>query len=280
VIDLHTHSDVSDGSDPPARLPELAAAAGCRAIALTDHDRLDGILAARESAARLGVELVAGCELSCAWEQGTMHLLGYFVEPGEGPLAEELVKLQADRAERNRALVARLCSLGLPISEEAVAQEAGGMGAGRPHVAAVLVRAGVVGSIQEAFDLYLGKGGAAYVSKARLSPGRAIALVLGSGGLEPAEIQSAVRELVDLGLVGLEAYYGRYVPSQRVQLAQLAEELGIVATGGSDYHGTYKPDLSVGTGTGDLDVPDGALAALADRRIRPSRTRAGVESTT
>ncbi len=277
VIDLHTHSDVSDGSDPPARLPELAAAAGCRAIALTDHDRLDGILAARVSAARVGVELVAGCELSCVWERGTMHLLAYYVEPGEGPLAEELMKLQADRAERNTALVASLRSLGLPISEEAVAQEAGDMGAGRPHVAAVLVKAGVVGSIQEAFDRYLGKGGLAYVSKARLSPGRAIGLVLASGGLpvlahpltlrlEPAEIRSAVGELVDMGLVGLEAYYGRYVPSQRAQLARMADELGIVATGGSDYHGTYKPDLSVGTGTGDLEVPDGALAALTARR--------------
>jgi predicted metal-dependent phosphoesterase TrpH len=291
VIDLHTHSTVSDGSDPPARLPELAAAAGCRAIALTDHDRLDGIGAARESAARVGVELVAGCELSCAWERGTMHLLAYFVEPGEGPLAAELVRLQADRAERNRALVARLISLGLPITDEAVASEAGGMGAGRPHVAAVLVKAGVVGSIQEAFDTYLGKGGAAYVSKSRLQPAQAIALVLASGGLpvlahpstmglRPDEMRATVGELVEMGLVGMEAYYGRYSPAERADLAHLADELGIVATGGSDYHGSYKPDLSVGTGTGDLDVPDAALAALQDRRGgQPSRHLAGAENT-
>ncbi|MGH9128569.1 MAG: PHP domain-containing protein [Acidimicrobiales bacterium] len=273
MIDLHTHSAVSDGSDPPARLPELAAAAGCRAMALTDHDRLDGIAAARASAERAGVELVAGCEVSCAWERGTMHLLAYYVEPGEGPLADELVRLQADRAERNRALVARLRALGLPISEEAVAAEAGGMGAGRPHVAAVLVKTGVVGSIQEAFDTYLGKGGVAYVSKARLDPSRAIELVRASGGLAvlahpdtlrlgPAETRAAIGELAAMGLVGLEAHYGRYTPEHREELACLAQELGLVATGGSDYHGSYKPDLSVGTGTGDLDVPDSVLEAL------------------
>lgn len=278
VIDLHTHSTVSDGSDSPARVVELAAQAGCSALALTDHDRVDGIGAARTEAGRVGIELVAGCELSCEWERGTMHLLAYFVEPGEGPLPDELVRLQADRSERNRALVARLVELGLPVSEEEVAAEAGGSGAGRPHVAAVLVRAGAAGSIQEAFDRYLGKGGAAYVSKARLAPARAIGLVRESGALpvlahpgtlrlDPAGARSAVTELVGLGLVGLEAHYGRYSMAQRTELAGLAEDLGIVATGGSDYHGTYKPDLSVGTGTGDLCVPRRALEDLRARLL-------------
>lgn len=285
MIDLHTHSTVSDGSELPGRLPELAAAAGCSAIALTDHDRLDGIGEARASAAAVGVELVAGCELSCAVEWGTMHMLAYFVEPGEGPLAEELVRLQADRASRNRTLVRRLHALGLPISEEEVEAEAGGMGAGRPHVAAVLVKAGVVASIQEAFDTYLGKGGAAYVSKARLEPRRAIEVVLASGGLPvlahpltlglvPPALGHAVGELAEMGLVGIEAHYGRYPKIQREELADLASELGIVATGGSDYHGTYKPDLALGIGTGDLEVPDFVLSALIDRRggrAAPSR---------
>lgn len=276
MIDLHTHSTISDGSETPARVVELAALAGCRAVALTDHDRLDGIAVARDAAQRLGVELVAGCEVSCAWERGTLHLLAYFVEPGVGALQEELVRLQGDRDDRNRALVARLVDLGLPVSDEEVQAEAGGIGAGRPHIAAVLVRAGVVGSIQEAFDLYLGKGGGAYVSKARLAPARAIGLALASGalpvlahpgtlGLDAPGTRSAVSELVELGLVGVEAYYGRYGAAQRTELAGLAADLGIVATGGSDYHGTYKPDLSVGTGNGDLDVPDVALVALRER---------------
>lgn len=277
MLDLHTHSTVSDGSDPPAALPALAAAAGCTAVALTDHDRLDGIPEAREAAAQVGIELVPGCELSCAWAPGTLHLLVYFVEPGEGALQEELHRLQADREDRNRRLVRRLGDLGLPVTEEEVAAEAGGSGAGRPHVAAVLVAKGVVGSIQEAFDRYLGKGGAAYVSKARLAPGTAIELALGSGGLpvlaHPDSLGlggegtgAAVRELAELGLVGLEAHYGRYSPGDRQGLAALAGELGLVATGGSDYHGTYKPDLAVGVGTGDLAVPDAALRDLQSRR--------------
>lgn len=277
MIDLHTHSTVSDGSDSPARVVELAGLAGCSALALTDHDRLDGIAAAQAAAAQVGVQLVAGCEMSCAWERGTLHLLAYFVEPGDGPLQEELVRLQVDREERNRALVARLVSLGLPVSEEEVAAEAGATGAGRPHIAALLVRAGAAGSIQEAFDRYLGKGGAAYVSKARLAPARAIGLALASGalpvlahpatlGLDAAGTRAAVSELVEVGLVGLEAHYGRYAVPERTELARLAVALGIVATGGSDYHGTYKPDLAVGTGTGDLDVPDSALAELTERR--------------
>ncbi|MGH9063295.1 MAG: PHP domain-containing protein [Acidimicrobiales bacterium] len=277
MIDLHTHSTVSDGSDPPSRIPELAAAAGCRAVALTDHDRLDGLPEAAAAAARVGIDLVPGCELSCAWTPGTLHLLVYFVEPGGGPLQDELVRLQADRDDRNRRLLSRLADLGLPVTEDEVTAEAGGQGVGRPHVAAVLVRKGVVGSVQEAFDRYLGKGAPAYVSKARLEPARAIALALASRGLpvlahpdslglDPAPARAAVAELAGLGLAGLEAHYGRYRPERRAALAALAGDLGVVATGGSDHHGTYKPDLRVGVGTGDLEVPDGALSALRERR--------------
>lgn len=277
MIDLHTHSTVSDGSDPPASIPVLAHAAGCSAVALTDHDRLDGVSEARAAAANVGIELVPGCELSCRWPPGTLHLLAYFVEPGEGPLQSQLVRLQDDRDDRNDRLVRRLVELGLPITEDEVRAEAGGSGIGRPHVAAVLVRHGVVDTIQEAFDRYLSKGGAAYVSKARLEPATAVDLVRRSGGvavlahpdslgLDPAATRAAVRQLADVGLSGLEAHYGRYRPEQRDLWAALAVQLDLVATGGSDHHGTYKPDLSVGVGQGDLDVPDSALAALVARR--------------
>lgn len=281
MIDLHTHSTVSDGSDPPGRIPELAAAAGCSAVALTDHDRLDGIAEAARSAARAGVELVPGCELSCAWSPGTMHLLVYFVEPGHGPLQRELVQLQADRDDRNRGLFQRLDELGLPVTADEVLAEAGGKGVGRPHVAAVLVHKGVVGSVQEAFDRFLAKGGPAYVAKSRLEPARAVQLALDSGGVPvlahplslgvpPAQVRSTLAELAQLGLAGLEAHYGRYSPEERAGLVDLAGELDLVATGGSDHHGIYKPDLSVGVGRGDLDVPDSALAELAGRRLGPS----------
>jgi predicted metal-dependent phosphoesterase TrpH len=272
VIDLHTHSTVSDGSDPPERIPELAAAAGCTAVALTDHDRLDGIAAARAAADAVGVELVAGCELSCQVDVGTMHVLVYFLEPGEGPLQEELVRLQDVRDRRNQVMCERL---GLSYAD--LQAEAGGIGAGRPHAAALLVRDGRASSIQDAFDRWLARGRPGYVEKQRLAPADAVRLAGASGGvavlahprsleLAPAALRSAVEELRDLGLAGLECEYGRYSPADRAGLTALAGDLGLVATGGSDHHGTYKPDLAVGVGTGDLSVPERALDDLKDRR--------------
>jgi predicted metal-dependent phosphoesterase TrpH len=280
VVDLHTHSTVSDGSDPPERLPELAAAAGCGALALTDHDRTDGVHAARARAHQLGVELVAGCEVSCAGSPGSLHVLVYFVEEGEGPLHEELARLQRDRADRNRQLLARLGELGIQVSQDELAEQAGTgdlSQLGRPHVAAVLVRKGLVTTVQEAFDQWLGRGRPAYVSKARVGPLEVARLARASGavavlahpwstGLDQVELKRAVSELAEGGFGGLEAYYGRYCPEERAALAALAGELDLVATGGSDYHGFYKPDLKVGVGTGDLEVPDQALEALAARR--------------
>lgn len=276
MIDLHTHSTVSDGSDAPERIPVLAAEAGCTAVALTDHDRLDGIEAARAAAAAVGVELVPGCELSCEvgdrWGHGTMHVLVYFLEPGEGPLQDELVHLQEVRDRRNQVMCERL-----ELSYDDLQAEAGGIGAGRPHAAALLVRAGRATSIQDAFDRWLGKGKPGYVEKVRLAPARAMELAVASGGvpvlahpfsleLAPADLRSAIDELRALGLAGIECEYGRYSPEDRAGLRDLATSLDLVATGGSDHHGTYKPDLHVGVGRGDLSVPDTALDDLKARR--------------
>lgn len=272
MIDLHTHSSISDGTDAPARVAELAAAAGCRAFALTDHDRLDGLAEAGAAAAQLGVELVPGCELSCEWSPGTMHVLVYFVEPGEGPLQDELVRLQQVRDARN----VRMCEV-LGIDYEELLTEAGGIGAGRPHAAAILVRRGLADSINDAFDRYLAKGRPGYVEKERLTPADAVGLARASGGVavlahplslgvEPTGLERVVGELADLGFAGIEATYGGYAPEDRAGLAAVADRHGLVATGGSDHHGAYKPHLSVGVGRGDLAVPDEALDALASRR--------------
>lgn len=276
MIDLHTHSTVSDGTDDPAAIPALAAASGCSAVALTDHDRLDGIPAATRRASELGVRLVPGCEISCP-HSGTLHLLVYFVEPGDGPLQDELVRLQRVRDDRNRLMADRLRELGLPVTYEEIEEEAGGMGAGRPHAAAVLVRKGLAASVNDAFDRYLAKGRAGYIEKERLAVDAAVELARASGGvavlahplslgLSPAALDAAVGELAAAGVSGIEAFYGRYSPVDRAGLVDLAATHGLVATGGSDYHGTYKPDLRVGVGTGDLDVPDDALAQLEARR--------------
>ena len=272
MIDLHTHSTVSDGSDPPARIPELAVAAGCSAVALTDHDRLDGLAEAAARAAEVGVRLVPGCEVSCRWERGNLHLLVYFVAPGDGPFQAELVELQHAREERNQRMAA---ALGLDYEE--LLAEAGGSGAGRPHAAALLVRQGRATSIQDAFERWLVRGRPGDVPRRALDPARAIALARVSGGvpvlahplstrLGPADLEGAVAELAGHGLAGVEAIYGRYTPEERAALAALAARLDLVAAGGSDHHGTYKPDLSVGVGRGDLDVPDAVLDQLEARR--------------
>ena len=276
MIDLHTHSTVSDGSDTPAQIVDLAAAAGCSAVALTDHDSLDGIGEAQRRAAQTGVELVAGCEISCEVARGTMHLLVYFLEPAPGPLQDELVRLQRVREERNVRMVARLAELGLPVTYDELAAEAGGTGVGRPHVAGVLLRKGVVTSVQEAFDLWLARGRPAYVEKERLAVTEALRLARSSGGLavlahplslelDPAELERLVGELAAAGLSGIEAVYGRYTPEDRRGLVELASRRGLVATGGSDHHGTYKPDLQVGVGRGDLEVDDRILDDLRSR---------------
>lgn len=279
VIDLHSHSNISDGSDDPARIPELAAESSCRAVALTDHDSLAGLQRARSRAEELGVILVPGCEISCRSPgPGGMHVLVYFVSDGDSPLADELIRLRADRRRRNLALVDRLRALGLPITYDRVVAAAGSEEAvGRPHFATVLIALGTADSIDDAFARYLADGQPGYVRKARLSGPDVAALARASGGvavlahplslgLEGQQLARTISELADAGFAGIEAIYGRYSPRQRHQLGNLARRFDLVATGGSDYHGALKPDLRVGTGQGDLKVPDQVLDQLEARR--------------
>ena len=277
VIDLHVHSTCSDGSESPAEVVNLAAAAGCSAVALTDHDGIAGMTEARARAEQLGIGFVPGCEVSCAFSPGTMHVLGYFVEEGEGPLQDELGRLRQDRSERNERLVQRLRALGLPITSEEVQAVAGSSVIGRPHFAAVLVANGAALNVQDAFERWLGKGAPGYVPKARIDAASFLAVAARSGavtalahphslGLDPPELDAVLGELSAAGLSGLECYYGRYSPEERSELAAMAASHGLVPTGGSDFHGSFKPDLSIGTGTGDLHVPDTALTALLARK--------------
>jgi predicted metal-dependent phosphoesterase TrpH len=279
VIDLHTHSDVSDGSDPPERIPELAAEAGCSAVALTDHDSLAGLAAAGKRADELGLTLVPGCEVSCRpLGSGGVHVLVYFVDEDDSPLGAELVLLRADRRRRNRALVDRLVGLGIPLTYEMVVAEAGREeGVGRPHFATAMIKIGAADSVDDAFDRVLAQGRPAHVPKARLSASDVATLARASGGvavlahpysmgLDGPDLARAVAELADAGFAGIEAIYGRYSPRQRQELGHLARRFDLVATGGSDHHGTLKPDLRVGTGQGDLRVPDAVLGALEERR--------------
>lgn len=276
MIDLHAHSTVSDGSDAPDALVALAARTGLAALALTDHDSLDGLAPARARAERDGVRLVPGCEISCHVDHGTLHLVVLFPDE-EGPLASRLLALRQDRDERNERIVAALRAHGLDVGLDEVLDEAGEGSVGRPHVAAVLVRKGYAASIQDAFDRWLARGRPAYVERDRLDAGTAIELAHASGGvavlahplsldLLPDELDRFLAGLAGAGLDGMETEYARYTPDERAGLLGLARRHGLCPSGGSDYHGSYKPDLSLGTGRGDLAVPDEWLDALEDRR--------------
>ena len=272
-VDLHTHSNRSDGSDPPERIVALAAAAGLSAVALTDHDNLDGIVAAQAAAGRHGIELIPGTELSVAWPHGAMHMLVYFLEPGSGPLQDRLAELQDSRHGRNLLIVEALRGLGIDITWEDVERESGGTGVGRPHIAAVLVRKGVVPDIPAAFHELLGEGGAAYRHRKRLDYRETAELARASGavavvahphtiGVSSDDYRESFAHLAAAGVGGIEAYYAEYQPAVRSALADLANASGLVATGGSDYHGTYKTGLAIGTGRGDLHVPDSVVDEL------------------
>ena len=281
MIDLHTHSTVSDGSESPERIVELAHEVGCSAVALTDHDSLAGLAQARTKADDLGIRLVPGCEVSCVpVAGGGVHVLVYFVDDPTSPLGVELGRLRDDRHARNLALVERLNELAIPVTMFEVAAYAGSdEGIGRPHVAQALVDMGAVDSIDEAFERYLAIGGEAYIPKSRLTVADVCGLALDSSGvavlahpttlgLTGDALAEAVRDMAAAGLGGLEASYGRYSPQLRTDLGNLARRFGLVPTGGSDFHGATKPDLFVGTGTGDLKVPDRVLNQLED--VRPN----------
>ena len=280
MIDLHSHSTISDGTDTPTEVVRLAGAAGLSALALTDHDTLDHLAEARVAAEEQGLQLVPGCEISCELggrAPGSMHLLVFFVRDEPGELQDRLAALQVARNERNEQIVEALNAHGVPITVADVHAQAGPGSVGRPHIARVLMESGQVGSIQEAFDLWLGKGQPAYFERDRLGPEEAIELTHASGGvcavahpgslgLADDALDELAGELAGAGLDGLECEYGAYLPEERAPFHELARRHGLAPTGGSDYHGENKPGLSVGVGRGDLRVPDEYLSELESRR--------------
>jgi len=278
MIDLHTHSSYSDGTDHPATVVDHAVNAGLTAVALADHDTFEGIAEA-ETAARGRIAFIPGIELSVDWQGRTMHLLSYWAAPGSSPLADGLQDVRDSRANRNSEMVAALRGMGIEITLDEVLTEAGHGVAGRPHIAAVLMYKGAVDSIADAFEKYLATGRPAYRPRMRLLAEDAIRLTRESGGVTVVAHPHTVADAEDdfrgmfekmaaLGIDGVECHYPDYSPELRRDLAGWAERLGLVPSGGSDYHGAYKPGLAVGIGRGDLVVPDETVFRLQERRIR------------
>jgi len=277
AVDLHLHSNASDGTDAPGIVVQKAAAIHLTAIALTDHDTLFGIPEAQAAAAKLPIELIPGVELSVDHDGVKIHMLAYFLEPGPGPLQDRLETLRDGRGVRNKKIIEALNQLGYPITMQDVHRFAAGDAVGRPHIADALVAAEMVADRSEAFRDLLGDGGPAYAERDRLTATEAITLTTESGGvtsiahpltIDPGTVtlRSIFEDLREVGLSGIEAFYSEHPPHIRTQLAGVAAELDLVATGGSDCHGTGKPGLEIGTGHGDLIVPDSALEELKARK--------------
>jgi len=277
LIDLHTHTTFSDGTLTPSELVAYAHQKGLAAIAVTDHDTVDGLAEAQQAGRELGLEIIPALEISAEYAPGTMHILGYYIAAQSQMLVDRLSYLRQARSQRNPLIAEKLQRLGFDISYQEVAA-IGGQVVGRPHFARAMMEKGYVNSIQEAFDLYLKKGRPAYVEKERLAPDEAIKLIVDSGGVavlaHPYQLKLETRnqnrqilaELKQLGLGGVEAIYSRHSSEQTEMYLELCEELDLVATGGSDFHGENKPDIDLGTGKGDLAVPYRILEQLRQRR--------------
>jgi predicted metal-dependent phosphoesterase TrpH len=269
--DLHTHSTASDGTHEPADVVRRAAAAGLDTIALTDHDTLDGVAAAVREGAACGVRVIAGAEFSVAAPWGEMHLLGYFLPETDGRLARFLSGQRDARAARMEEIVRRLQRHGVALTLEAVRQEAGGDALGRPHAARALVRGRHVASIAAAFDRYLGGGRPAFVPKALPDVAVVTALVREVGGVSSAAhlksrgTRPALERLRDVGVDAVEVRHPAHDPERADRLDRLAGELGLLRTGGTDWHGEDESEEAGRAPLGAITVPPAWVEAIETR---------------
>ncbi|MGB0769014.1 MAG: PHP domain-containing protein [Phycisphaeraceae bacterium] len=295
-VDLHTHSTASDGTDHPADLPRLAKAAGLDGFALTDHDTTAGLAAAAQAAKKANIAFITGIELSIRADvfaeasplaedgpsdPGSIHLLGYHVDPTGEALAVIETKLRRARETRNPQIIEKLSELGVRIDYDdvlALAQtdnkSQDDHAVGRPHIAHLLVQRGYVKSMHEAFARYLGHGAAAYVPRQLPAAENAINAIHAAGGaavlahpvhlgLNPDELEHTVARLADLGIDGLETQHPDHEPVDTKQLAALAEQFDLLTTGGSDYHGSRKA-----IALGSVVAPEDAFERLKEAATR------------
>ncbi|OQX08479.1 MAG: hypothetical protein BWK76_23540 [Desulfobulbaceae bacterium A2] len=246
-IDLHTHSLFSDGALAPSELVSRAAAAGMSALALTDHDTVEGLAEAMAAGERLGCMVVPGVEISVTWRGSSLHMLGYWFDPASSGLRDWLAPLQQGREERNRRILERLRELGVEVDEKELVQAAGEGLAGRPHIARLLVAKGVVNDVEGAFVRYLRKGAAAYVARFAYPAEEAIAMLHRLGGiavlahpgqlnLDEPGLAALLGSLRASGLDGIEGYHPSHSFRCTRRLLTLARRYDLAISGGSDFH--------------------------------------------
>ncbi|MDR1396266.1 MAG: PHP domain-containing protein [Desulfarculales bacterium] len=272
LVDLHTHSSVSDGSLTPAELVRAAQELGLAALALTDHDTVDGLDEALAAALALDLELVPGVEISVSAQnhegrQISLHILGYFIDHRHPVLQSGLRRLIRNRNQRNLVMLERLNKIGCDLTLSAVESFKKQPGAlGRPHFASALVAQGYARDIDDAFQRFLRRGAPGYVEKERLTPQEGISLIIRAGGLpalahpghlldQPVFFQNLLSGLKTCGLGAMECYYPEYTAQQKQDLLSLSHRFDLAPCGGSDFHGQLKPSIHLGTGKGRLKVP-------------------------
>lgn len=272
-IDLHIHTTASDGSNRPAEVAAMAARAGYRAIAITDHDNLNGVDEAVSVGEHLGLEVVPGIELSTDYAGTEVHILGYFVDPGAESLSDLLAVALRRREARNERITEVLRAAGIQVTMDEVRAKFPGTVLGRPHIAMVMMDKGYVSDVRQAFREYMGKGAKCYVPKINMPLDHAVDRILRAGGLpvlahpyqyefsEP-DLRRLIRRVKDQGGVGMECVYSKYDDAQTARLLELAAEYDLLPTGGSDYHGLSKPNIQIGT----TKAPYAYLEALKVRK--------------
>jgi len=273
-LELHAHTHFSDGLLSPAELVELALARGVSALAITDHDSVGGIEGARQAAGDR-LEIVPGIEMSSTLEGNDLHILGYFFDWHSAALLERLARFQDERRQRALAMIQRLADLGVPVSAEEVFAAAGPGVVGRPHVANALVRAGHVSSLEQAFQRFLGARGSAFVPRPAFHSTEAVRAIRDAGGVavlaHPGILaRRLIEELVSAGLGGIEVWHPQHGPQSQRRLYQIAQDLGLVTSGGSDFHGPAR-----GAALGDMPVPERTLDLLRARRTLDRAPDAG-----
>ncbi len=272
-IDLHTHTTFSDGSFSPTDLVALANQQGLDILAITDHDTTEGLPEAMEATNGLSLEIIPGIELSAQFQNREMHILGYFINITDPQFQSRLEALRSTRNVRISQILDRLHTLGMNISLEEVKQTSGTGTIGRPHIAQVLIAQGHVKNMQEAFERFLGTRGQAFVQREAPEAREIISWIIDAGGipvlahpywegLNKEESTTACHTLVEQGLQGLEVFYGTFSARHVSFNLGLARKFDLLMTGGSDFHGTLKPDIALGKGRGSLHVPQKAVERL------------------
>lgn len=275
-IDLHTHSIYSDGSSTPLELVELALKHGVTALALTDHDTMDGVEEMMQLGEEYSLTMLSGVEISATYNKQSIHLLGYGIDPTDSEFMQWLALLQGGRNERNHKILASLQELGFEITDKDLQQISGTGLAGRPHIANILMEKGIVRSFDEAFRSYLGRGKKAWHCRFCYSAIETISAIHRAGGIavlaHPGQIDSSmkrqpalVRELALYGLDGLEIYYPSHSKKMKKKLFALAAENNLLVTGGSDYHGATRPANMLACRGGTFCPPVELLAPIVEK---------------